>query len=96
MTLRSRSDKAVEHLRELLLQHREARRVRRHDRLAVLDEVAELAVLFLADRRLEADRLLADLEDLADALRGHLHLLADLLGRGLAAELLQQAGAARG
>ena len=35
-------------------------------------------------------RLLADLEDLADAVRGHLHLLADLLRSGLAPELLEQ------
>src|SRR5262252_9034429 len=38
---------------------------RRDDRL-VLDEVAQVRILFLADRGLERDRLLRDLEDLAD------------------------------
>src|SRR5256885_175364 len=36
-------------------------RLLRADRGLVLDEVPEMAVLFLADRRLEADRLLRDL-----------------------------------
>src|SRR5512133_202426 len=36
-------------------------RVRRGDERLVLDEVAEVAVLLLADGRLEADRLLRDL-----------------------------------
>ncbi len=62
----------------------------------VLDEVAEVGVLLLADRRLERDRLLADLHDLADLLGGDHHLLAlghclgDLLDRRLTAQLLEQ------
>src|SRR5665648_223765 len=49
---------AVEHLAELLLQHRERCSLGRYDGLRVLDEVTELGVLFLADRRLQRDGLL--------------------------------------
>ena len=65
-------------------------------RAAVLDEVAEVGVLLLADRGLERDRLLRDLDDLADLLGRDLDLLAlghrlgDLLDRRLAAELLEE------
>src|SRR5881275_1933608 len=43
---------------ELLLQQDERRRVDRDDRVAVLDEVTEIAVFLFADRRLERHRLL--------------------------------------
>ena len=49
-----------------------------------------LGVLLLADGRLQAHRLLGDLLDLAHALGSEPHLLADLLGGWLAAELLQK------
>ena len=81
---------AVEHLAELFLQHAEARGVGRNDRGVVLDEVAELGILFLADRRLERNRLLRDLLDLADALFGQAHDVADFLRGRFAAELLEQ------
>ena len=67
------------------------RRVRRRERLVVGDEVPEVAVLFLADRRLEGDRLLRDLDDLADLVRRDEHPLSDLLRRRLATKLLEQA-----
>src|SRR5919106_1707785 len=60
-----------------------------HD-LLVLDEVAKMTVLFLADRRLQRDRLLGDLEDLAYLVDRHLHLGRDLFRRGLAAQLLDE------
>ncbi|KJY27708.1 hypothetical protein VR46_38800, partial [Streptomyces sp. NRRL S-444] len=47
----------VEHRVQLLLQEREAHGVRGDDRLGVLDEVAELAVAVLAERRVQGDRL---------------------------------------
>src|SRR5690606_6431253 len=68
-------------------------RVRGAHEALVLDEVAQVAVLFLADRRLERDGLLGDLEDLADLLERELHLLRDLLRGGLAADLLHQVAA---
>src|SRR5690606_39672035 len=79
----------VEDLVQLLLQEREAHRVRRDDRLGVLDEVAELAVPVLAERRVQGDRLAAVLLDLDDLLGRHVELLGELLGRGLAAQVLQ-------
>src|SRR3954471_12866916 len=75
---------------ELVLEQEERRGADRHDGVAVLDEVAEVGVLLLADRRLQRHRLLRQLLDLAHALRWELHLLADLLRRRLAAEVLKQ------
>src|SRR3954451_2678607 len=46
----------------------------------VLDEVAELGLLLLADRLLERDRLLAHAQDVAHLARGALELAGDLLG----------------
>src|SRR3954469_11487397 len=80
----------VQHRVELLLEQDEAGRVDRDDRVGVLDEVAEVGVLLLTDGRLQGDRLLGDLEDLADLLGGELHLAADLLRGRLAAEVLEQ------
>ena len=45
---------------------------------------------FVADRRLEAERLLADLEDLAHLGRRDAHLGGDLFGGGLAADVWTQ------
>src|SRR5438034_1366667 len=76
----------------LLLEKLMRRCLRRCQRAPVLDEVAEVRILFFADRRLERDRLLGDLDDLADLLRGDLDLLAlrhrlgDLLHRRLPAD----------
>ncbi len=58
--------------------------------LRVLDEVAQLGVLLLADGRLEGHRLLGDLLDLAHAVGAHIHLGADLLRGRVAAEVLKQ------
>src|SRR3989454_774116 len=55
----------------------------------VLDEVAELRVLVIADGRLHRDRLLGDLAHLAHLVLGHLHAHGELLGGRLAAHLLQ-------
>src|SRR5262249_53934661 len=55
-----------EHLPRLICEvHADHALARADDRL-VLDEVAEMRVFLFADRRLEADRLLRDLQDLAD------------------------------
>src|SRR5262249_55469225 len=56
----------------------------------VLDEVSEMRVLLLPDRRLERDGLLGDLQDLADLRHRDVHPLRDLLGGGLAAVLLDE------
>src|SRR5512147_3337904 len=61
-----------EHLPRLLRQVHVDDRVRRRDEGLVLDEVAEVAVLLLADGGLEGDGLLRDLQDLADLVEGQL------------------------
>src|SRR5664280_2889181 len=79
----------VEHVVQLLLQEREVHRVRRDDRLGVLDEVAELGVAVLAQRGVQGDRLAPVLLDLDDLLRRHVELFGQLLRRRLAAEILE-------
>src|SRR5438477_6959704 len=86
----------VQHRLDLFLEELVRGRFGRSERAAILDEIAEVGVLLLADRRLERDRLLRHLDDLADLLRGDLDLLAlrhrlgDLLDRRLAAQPLEQ------
>jgi hypothetical protein len=81
---------------ERLLQRRLAQLVGDHlerpPLLLVLDEVAEpgVAVAVRADRRLERDRLLTELEDVLHLIGTHLDLLRDLLDRGLAPQRLGQ------
>src|SRR4029079_4733619 len=53
----------VEHRLDLLLQELVRRGLGRRKCPAILDEVTEVRILFLADRRLERDRLLRDLDD---------------------------------
>jgi len=60
----------LEHATRLLLEVEVQHGVRGRDRVLVLDEVAEVAVLLFADGRLEADGLLGDLEHLAHAIEG--------------------------
>jgi len=74
---------------ELLLQEREAHRVRRDDGLGVLDQVTELAVAVLTERRVQRDGLAAVLLDLDHLLRGHVQLLGELLRGRLTAEVLE-------
>ena len=78
-----------QHARRGLAQVRLDRRVDRQDRVLVLDEIAEVRVLLVADRRFERERLLGDLEDLAHLLERHAELLGELLRRRLAADLVQ-------
>src|SRR5438094_1542209 len=75
---------------DLLLEELVRRRVARRESLVIGDEVPEVAVFFLADRCLERDRLLRDLDDLADLISGDEHPFGDLLGGRLAAELLKE------
>src|SRR5687768_17445487 len=74
----------------LVLEVRDEHGVDRGEDLAVLDEVSEVRIFFLADRSLERDRLLRDLHDLAHLGDRHVHALRDLLGVRLAAELLDE------
>src|SRR5262244_2185836 len=80
----------VQHLVRLLAQREPDHALHGRAHLLVLDEVAQVAVLFLADGRLEGDGLLRDLEDLAHLVHRHFHLHRDLFGAGLAPELLHE------
>src|SRR6266536_3022469 len=80
----------VQHGVELFLQQDETGGVHGHDRIRILDEIAEVGIGFLADGGFQADRLLRDLQDLADFLGRVLHLAADLLRGRLPPEILQQ------
>jgi hypothetical protein len=66
----------------------------RDDRVLVLDEIAQVAVFLVADRGLEADRLLGDLHHLADLLERHAEALGHFLGPkaqiGLAVLLVEE------
>src|SRR4029079_14171429 len=75
---------------DVLAAERERRRVERRLRLVVGNEVAERGVLLLADRLLQRDGHLRHPQDLAHLLDGHLELLGNLLGPGLAAEALDE------
>src|SRR5262244_111347 len=63
--------------------------VDRQDRVLVLDEIAEVGILLVADRGFQRQRLLSDLEHLAHLLERHAELFGKLLGRGLAADLVE-------
>src|SRR5690606_7142064 len=80
----------LEHFARLLGEVHVHGRVSRADGALVLDEIAEVAVTLFADRRLEAERLFRDLEHLAHLVERQLHLLGDLVGGRLAAELLHE------
>src|SRR5262245_12783720 len=56
----------------------------------VLDEVAEVRIFLFADRRLQRNRLLGDLEDLPDLRGRDVHLFGDLFRGRLAAQLLHE------
>src|SRR5258708_10332212 len=68
----------LQDLVRLLLEVQVDHRVRRGYDLAILDEVAEMRILLLADRRLQRDRFLRDLQDLPDLRHRDFHPLPDL------------------
>src|SRR5216110_3131019 len=72
----------VEHFLRHVAQAGEGRRVGGRERRLVLDEIAEVRVVVVTDRRLHRDRLLGDLEDLADLLLGISMRAASVAGSG--------------
>src|SRR5688500_16741556 len=74
----------LEHALHLLLEQLVRRRVGGREGLVVGDEATKVTVLFYTDRRLERDRLLRDLHDLAHLVRCDEHALGDLFRRWLA------------
>src|SRR6516165_9192265 len=65
------------------------RRIEWRYRFLVLDEVAQAAVLLLADRHIKAERLLGDTQHLAHPFERHRQLSSKLFGGRLAADLVQ-------
>src|SRR4051794_22512289 len=80
----------VERLAHVLAAQVRRRGLERGLGVLVLDEVAELGLLLLADRLLQRDRLLGHAQDLAHLARGALELTRDLLRGRLPAELLNE------
>src|SRR5262249_54748062 len=66
------------------------RGVDRQDRVLVLDEIAEVGVLLVADGSLHGERLPGKLETFPHLLQRHAELLGELLRRRLAADLAEQ------
>src|SRR3990172_4696872 len=81
----------VQHPADLLMQVLSYGRIEGGLDLLVLDKVAEVAVLFLADRGLEGYRFLGDLHDLAHLLHRQAHGGGDLVRGRLSAEFLHEA-----
>src|SRR5437899_7771592 len=65
------------------------RGVDRQDRVLVLDEIAEVGIFLVADRGFQRQGLPHDLQNPVHPLERHAELLGKLLGRGLAAELVE-------
>src|SRR6266849_376773 len=83
--------KAIEGGLDRKLEHGDRGGVRGGRGLLVLDEIAELGILFMADRCLQRDRRLRELDDLSHPLEGEAHLLGNLLVGGLPAQNLEHA-----
>src|ERR1700690_3012903 len=83
----------LQHLSRLFGKVHVDHRFGRRNNALVLDEVTQVRIFLLADRSLETDRLLGNLEHLPDLVERKLHLLGDLLGGRLAAVLLYEVAA---
>src|SRR4051794_30127348 len=86
LALRQRRQRPVDVLLAQVLRGDLERRLGR----LILDEVAELGLVLLADRLLERDRLLGHAQDVAHLARRALELAGDLLRARLAAERLDE------
>src|SRR5579863_8797921 len=67
----------IEHVLHHIAHARVQRSIRRRNRVRILDEVAQMGIVVVADRRFHRDRLLRDLHDLADLVFRHLHLFGE-------------------
>ena len=80
----------LEHMGKLLLEQGRRSGVCRGGSVVIGDEVAEMAVLLLADGGLKGDGLLSHAHYLAHLVNGHIEYLGDFLRRGVSAVLVQQ------
>ena len=74
----------------LLLQIDVHHRIRGCDNALVFDKISQVTIFFLADRCLERNRLLGDLQNLAHLVERNFHFGRDLFRRRLAPDLLDQ------
>src|SRR5439155_18163219 len=81
---------ALENILHLLFEQLVTGCVGRRQRSVVFDKVTQVAIVLFTNGGLKADRLLADLDDLADFVRANLHLFSDLFRRGFASKVLEQ------
>ena len=79
-----------QHIHQLLLQQGEGRGLAGLTGALVGNEVAQVGILLLADGGFQRHRLLSNLQDLPDLVHRHIHLLGDLVGAGIVAQLLQK------
>src|ERR1051325_3749505 len=80
----------LQHRLGLLLEVQVDDRLGGRDDVAVLDEVAKMRIFLFADRRLQRDGLLRDLQHLAHLRHRDVHPLGDLFRGRLAPQLLHQ------
>jgi hypothetical protein len=83
----------LQHRRRLLLQVQVDHRIRRRNHGLVFDEIAQVRIFLFPDRRLQRNRLLRNLQDLAHLGHRNVHALGDLFTGRLATELLHQLAA---
>ena len=67
--------------------------VQRQDGVLVFDEIAKLAVFFVANRRFQRNRLLGDFHHLAHFFKRHLQLCGQFFRRRFAADFVQHLAA---
>ena len=79
----------LKNLLELFLQQREGHSIRGGDGIGVLDQIAELRVAVLTQRGVQGDGLTPILLDFLNLLDRHVQLPRQLVGGGLAAQVLQ-------
>src|ERR1700722_8729655 len=80
----------TQHLRGVFLQVHTDDRFGRRNRLAIFNEVAQVRIFFLANRSVERDRFLCDLEHFANLGHRDIHPAGDLFRSGLAPQFLHQ------
>src|SRR5438128_558089 len=80
----------VERLTDVLVQQALHGRIGRANSLFILEKIAEMALFLCADRRLEGNRLLAQLEHFGNTFRRQVHVAPNLGIGGIAAVFLDQ------
>ena len=79
----------IKNLIQLFLQKRLCCCFRRHRNIVVLNKITKMAVFLLADRSLQGNRLLRDLQHLTHTFNRHVQFFRNLFRRGFPSQLLQ-------